>query len=201
MSLATYSDLQASIKSWLHRDGLDSIIPDLIRIGELRIFREVRCRVMESVFSGTIANGSITVPSDYLELKFAYINATPTSQLSRMSGAQLYSKWPNRTAQGKPIGIAREGSNFIFGPYPDSSYAVAGIYYAKPTSIATTANALYVANPDLYLFAALAEAAPYIKDDPRVQLWEAKYASIKQQINFEDASESGGAGTMSVSTA
>lgn len=201
MSISTYAELQTAVTNWVHRSDLTSIVPDLIRLGELRIFREVRCRVMESAFSGTIANGAIAVPADYLELKFAYINSTPTSQLARMSGAQLYAKWPNRTAQSKPIGIAREGSNFIFGPYPDSAYAVAGIYYAKPTSIQTTANALFAANPDLYLFAALAEVAPYIQDDPRVQLWEAKYASIKQQISFEDSSESGGAGTMAVSTA
>jgi hypothetical protein len=201
MSISTYAELQTAVANWLHKDGLTSIIPDLIRIGELRIFREVRCRVMETAFSGTISNGSIAVPSDYLEFKFAYINDTPTSQLSRMSGAQLYSKWPTRTAQGKPQAIARQGTNFIFGPYPDSGYSVAGIYYAKPTSIQSSNNALFVANPDLYLFAALAEAAPYIGDDKRVPLWDAKYGSIKQQMAFEDSSESGGAGTMAVSTA
>lgn len=198
MSIATYSDLQQAVINWLHRDGLTSIVPDLIRIGELRIFREVRTRVMESTFSGTIANGVIAVPADYLELKFAYINASPTSQLSRYSASQMYAKWPTRVAQGKPTGIAREGSNFIFGPYPDSSYAVLGTYYARPTSIQTSDNALFVANPDLYLFAALAEAAPYIGDDPKVALWETKYDSIKRQLSFEDDMESSGAGSMAV---
>ncbi len=198
MSLSTYADLQTAVASWLHRADLTAITPDLIRLGELRIFREVRCRDMETALSGTIANGVIALPSDYLDLKFAYIDATPVSKLDRASASQIYEQYPYRSASGKPTSIAREGSNFIFGPYPDSGYAVKGIYYAEPVSIATTANALFVANPDLYLFAALCEAAPYIQDDPRVQLWEGKYASIKQQIAWEDSEEYGSGAGMAV---
>lgn len=199
MSLASYADLQAAVTSFTHRSDLASIIPDLITIAEKRIFREVRIRVMETAFSGTIANGVIALPSDYLDLKFAYINATPTSQLDRMAASQIYAKWPERTASGKPNAIARQGSNFIFGPYPDSSYAVAGIYYAQPVGIATTANALFTANPDLYLFATLAETAPYIGDDAKVQLWEGKYGSVKAQLEAEDDNEYGSGGGLTVS--
>jgi hypothetical protein len=207
VSITTYAELQTAVKNWLHRSGVlaqddvTSIIPDLITIAEKRIFREVRVRVMESTLSSTIANGVIAVPADYLDLKFAYINATPTSALQRAPASQVYSTYPTRSAQGKPTMIAREGSNFIFGPYPDSGYTVSGIYYAKPTGIATSANTLFTDNPDLYLFAALCEAAPYIQDDPRVQLWEAKYASIKQQMAFEDESEYGSGGGLNVSAA
>lgn len=202
MSLdGTYSGLCASVAAFLHRSDLTAIIPDLILIGEKRIFRKVRCRVMEATFSGTIANGVIAVPTDYLELKFAYINSTPTSYLSGTSASQVYAKFPMRNAQGKPTLIGREGSNFIFGPYPDSAYAVLGTYYAKPTSVQTSANALFVANPDLYLMAALCESAPYLKDDPRVQLWDAKFAVIVNDINNEAATEEGSSGGIAVKAA
>lgn len=205
MALTNYTELQAAVASFTHRSDLTSIIPDLITLAEKRIFREVRVRVMESTFSGTIASGVIALPSDYLELKFAYTSANPTSQLSRASASQIYAKYPMRTAEGKPQLIGREGSNFIFGPYPDSAYTVAGIYYAKPTIIATSANALFLANPDLYLYATLAETAPYVEDDPRwsakVALWEGKYGAVKQQMAFEDASESGSGGLMAIRAA
>jgi len=185
----------------LHRADLTAIIPDLILIGEKRIFRIVRSRVMEATFSGTIANGVIAVPNDYLALKFAYINSNPTSNLSGTTASQIYAKFPNRVAQGKPTLIGREGSNFIFGPYPDSAYAVLGTYYAKLTSIQTSANALYVANPDLYLMAALCEAAPYIKDDPRIPMWDAKFAAIVKDIENETAGEEGSSGGIAVKPA
>lgn len=199
MSLdGTYAGLKASVADFLHRADLTAIIPDLILLGEKRIFRKVRCRVMESTFSGTIASGVIAVPADYLQLKFAYISATPTSFLAGASASQIYAQFPTRTAEGKPTHIGREGSNFIFGPYPDSGYAVLGTYYAKPTSIQTSANALYVANPDLYLMAALCESAPYLEDDPRVQLWDEKFAVIVNDINNEAAREEGSSGGIAV---
>ena len=199
MSITTYAELQTAVGNWTHRADLTSITPDLIMLAEKRIFREARTRVMEAALSGTIANGVIALPSDYLDIKFAYISATPTSQLSRSSASQIYSKFANRQASGKPTHIGREGTNFIFGPYPDSSYAVAGIYYAKPTAIATSVNALFTDSTDLYLMATLCECAPYMKDDPRVALWEAKYNTILEQLNKQEAREAGGAGGMAVS--
>lgn len=202
MSLdGTYAGLQASVADFLHDSELTAIIPDLIVMGEKRIFRVVRCRVMETAFSGTIANGVIAVPSDYLEFKFAYIDSTPTSNLSGTTASQIYAKFPTRSAQGKPTLIGREGTNFIFGPYPDSAYAVKGTYYARLTSVVTSPNALFVQSPDLYLMAALCEAAPYMQDDARVPLWDAKFGTIVSDITNEAAGEEGSSGGMAVRAA
>jgi hypothetical protein len=156
---------------------------------------------METALSDTIASGVIAVPADYLELKYAYINSTPIKNLQKATASQIYAQYPLRSSDAKPGYIARDGSNFIFGPYPDSTYQVKGIYYAKPTTIATSTNALFTANPDLYLFAALCEATPYIKDDPRITLWEAKYAQILEDIRKEDANENASGGGMMVRAA
>jgi hypothetical protein len=201
MSIQTYAELQTSVANWLHRSDLTSVISDLITIGEKRIFRKVRCRLMETALSGTITGGVVAVPSDFLELKFANLVTTPAQVLQKATASQIYAKYPLRTSDRRPTHIAREGSNFIFGPYPSSDDVLSGIYYAEPTVIATSANALFLANPDLYLFAALCEAAPYIKDDPRVQLWEAKFTQILEDIRKEDSGENSSGGGMAVSPA
>lgn len=201
MPLTTFAELQTSVANWLHRSDLTSVIPDFIRLGEVRLFRDVRARCMETALSGTISSGVLAVPSDYLELKFAYIDASPAKSLVSAPASQIYEKYPTRTASGKPGFIAREGSNFIFGPYPDSGYSVKGIYYARPTSIATTANSLFTLNPDLYLYAALCEAAPYLVDDARVQMWEMKRKALTEQVNSEADQEYGSGGGLSVVTA
>ncbi len=198
MAISSYAELQSAVINWLHRDGLTTYVPDFITIGEKRIFREVRCRVMETALTGTISSGAVAVPADYLALKYAYINSSPISKLTRASASQLLSKYPLRSADGKPVQIARDGTNFIFGPYPDSNYSILGIYYAKPTIVSSSANALFVANPDLYLFASLCEAAPFIKNDERIPVWEAKYASIKKQLADEADQEEASGGGMAV---
>jgi hypothetical protein len=198
MAITTYAELQTAVSNWLHRADLASVVPDLITLGEKRIFREVRVRVMESALNGTIASGVLAVPADYLELKSAYIDYTPVQQLQRATPSAIYNEYPLRVSTSKPRLIAREGSNFIFGPYPDGDYTVKGIYYAQPTTITSSDNALFVANPDLYLFAALAEAAPYIGNDSRVGLWEQKYMSVKMDMEASDRREYGAGGGLQV---
>lgn len=201
MSITTYADLQTSVANWLHRADLTTSIPDFITLGEKRIFRKVRCRVMETALTGTMSSGVIAVPSDYLELKSAYLTSTPVALLQKSSLSQIYAKYPLRSSTGRPAYIAREGSNFIFGPFPDSTYTISGIYYAQPTGIATSVNALFTANPDLYLFAALCEAAPFLGDDARIPLWESKFAQSLDDIRKEDATENASGGGMTVRAA
>lgn len=201
MTISTNAQLETAVASWLHRADLTSIVPDLVMLGEKRIFREVRAREMETALSVTISSGVATVPSDYIDLKFAYVDGAPTSKLTRASPSQIYEQYPLRSSGGKPVKIAREGANFIFGPYPGQNYTIKGIYYAEPTAVATSANALFVANPDLYLFAALAEAAPYLKNDKRIGVWEGKYNQIKNQIDTQEAKEERSGGGMAVSAA
>jgi hypothetical protein len=170
-------------------------------LAEERIFRTIRAREMETALSETITSGVIAVPSGYVALKSVYLDGTPTTKLNRSTVAQIYENYPTRSSDTKPKYIAREGSNFIFGPYPDAAYTVKGIYYARLTSIATSANALFTANPDLYLMATLCESAPYIKDDSRVAVWEAKFAQIKADIEEENDEEERSGGGMHVRTA
>lgn len=198
MSLSTYSDLCTSVANWLNRSDLTTIIPDLVVLGEKRVFRKLRIREMETALAGTITNGVLAVPADYLELKSARIVATPVSKLKRASLDQLYEKYPNRSSVGRPEWIAREGANFVFGPSADGNYDVAGIYYAKPASIQSAVNAVFTACPDAYLFGALCEAAPYLKDDDRVQLWEAKLQSVIDDANGEARTEDASGGGLTV---
>jgi len=37
MAISTYSELQTAVKNWSKRADLDSMIPDFIRLAELRV--------------------------------------------------------------------------------------------------------------------------------------------------------------------
>lgn len=183
MAITTYAELQTAVGNWLHRADLTSYIPDLITLGETRIMREVKSRDMETAFSDTIASQVIALPTSYIELKFAYVFVSKNIRLQRRTAQWIYETYPVRTGEGTPNFIAREGSNFIFGPSPASTYTVTGVYYKDIGPLSSSAHALFTNNPDLYLFAALAETEPFLKNDKRVALWEAKYNKIKDDIN------------------
>jgi len=162
---------------------MSSTIADLITVAEARIFREARTRDTEATLSGTIASGVVTVPTDYIALKFAYLVTSPAQILERRDAEWIYSQYPTRSSAGRPKYIARESGNFIFGPYADSGYTLAGVYYKKLAALSTTAHALYTNNPDLYLFGCLAESEIIIGRDARVPIWEAKYQKILSDVN------------------
>lgn len=186
MSISSYDELKTAVASWLHRTNLTATVPDFIMLGEKRINREVRCADMETTYSGTIANGVIAVPTDFLSWKVLYIDGSPTRILRVRPLDWLIENYPTRSSHAQPIFAARNGANFEFGPYADSAYTVKGTYYKRLTSVATSWNALATTNPDLYLAASLAEAIPFVKGND-LQIWETKYAMIRDGINQEDS--------------
>jgi hypothetical protein len=194
LSITTYSELQTAAANWLTRSDLTSQIPDFITIGEAEIFRKLRIREMETAFSTAISSGVIALPTGYKELKFAYINTSPVARLTRKAASWIYEKYPFRSAYGQPAFIAREGSNFIFGPYPDSTYTVSGVYYKNLGPLSSSAHAVFTNNPDLYLYATLVAAEPYIKNDKRLPMWKEEFGRILTSVQMESdkEDESGG---------
>jgi len=191
MSITTYAELKTSISNWLARSDLNTYVGDFIALGEKRIYRDLRIRAMETAMNSSIASGVIAVPSGYVAMKYAYIEANPIGKLARKDAEWIYEQYPTRAADGQPYFFAREADNFIFGPYPDSTYTVKGVYYKRLDALSdsNTTN-WFVANaPDLLLFASLCEAAPFLKADNRIQVWEAKYGMVKNSVQLEDDQE------------
>lgn len=199
MAITTYAELKTSVANWLARDDLTTYIPDFITLAEARIYRELKIRQMETALSSAISSGVIAVPSGYTQMKFAYVDGSPIKKLERFDLERLYQEYPTRSADGKPAAFAREGTNFVFGPYPDSEYTIKGTYYKKldPLSDENSSNWLITDAPDLILFASLAEAKPFIKDDVRIALWESKYGNARSEINRKERDEAFSGSVMS----
>lgn len=185
MAITTYNELKTAVITWSARSDLTTLVVDLIMLGEKRIQREVRTPDMETAYSGTISSGVIAAPSDFLEWKAVYIDSNGANRLQPKSWEWVLQNYPTRSSDGLPKFIARNAANFEFGPYPDSTYSVKGTYYKRLTTVASSWNALATANPDLYLFASLAETNAYVADDPRVAVWENKYREIRESLNSE----------------
>jgi hypothetical protein len=191
MSISSYSELKTAVSTWLARSDLTSYTGDLVALGEKRIYRDLRIRAMEASLSSTIAAGVIAVPDGYVAMKYAYVEANPIGKMQRKDAEWIYEKYPTRAADGQPRYFAREADNFIFGPYPDSTYTIKGVYYKRLTALsdANPTNWFITNSPDLLLFAALCEAAPFLKADNRIQIWETKYKMVKDSIQLEDDQE------------
>lgn len=193
MSFSNYSTFRVSVGAWLDATELTTAqLDDIINMAENRIFRECRTRELETTTTATISSGTVAVPSDYREMKLAYVNSSPIRELERRSAEWILTNYPLRSADGDSIYIARDGSNFIFGPYPSSNDQVVIRYYRNPTAMsggADTVNSLYQQNEDLYLYASLVQGELFLQRQKRSQTWELMYQNALNRVNNEDKSE------------
>jgi hypothetical protein len=63
------------------------------------------------------------------------------------------------------------------------------VYYARLTALSADnpTTGLFEWAPDLYLYASLLQAAPYLRDDARVPIWLAAYDTLVQQLIAADS--------------
>ena len=142
-----------------------------------------------------VSSGVAAVPSDFKALKFAYyVNGSYTDPLQWVALEELYRDYPDRSDSGIPAVISREAGNFVFGKVAnDGTAALKGVYYAKQDPLRTTDPSWYVTNaPEVLLYGSLLEAVPFIKDDPRIPVWESFYTgavnTLKEENNNADVS-------------
>jgi hypothetical protein len=195
MSLTTYAELKTAISSFKHRSDLSGVLDDIVTLGEKRIMRQVRATEMETAMSVSIsASGTATVPTGFLGLKYAFIDGSPAKNLIIKTPQQILTQYPQRSSSSKPAWIGYDAATFMFGPFPDSTYTVKGTYYARQGPLSSGVYDLFTNNPDLFLFACLAETEAYVVNEKRLPLWAAKYEQIKEDINTEAKGIAAGGG-------
>lgn len=86
----------------------------------------------------------------------------------------------------------RQGPKLYLWPKPAISdplnYFSVDFQYVRdvlPLSDDTTTNGLFLRHPDLYLYGALVESAPFYEHDERLQMWQARYDRAVSEINIE----------------
>jgi hypothetical protein len=189
MALATYNDLKASVADWLNRADLTAVIPDFIALSEARFNREMRVAQMVKVATATVSDGYFAVPADHLQTISLRVTAPDNyngkcefvsiQRLNELNGN------PNLTNTSRYYSIV--DGNFRLAPQPNGETTLELTYYGKiPTlSDSNTTNWLLTKSPDLYLYASLMQASPYLKDDERVALWATAMGQAMEAMQLE----------------
>jgi hypothetical protein len=189
MALTNYTDLKATVASYLGRSDLTNQIPDFITLAELRLSRDIRTRKLLKSVTTTMTGGDPTIglPSDFLELRDIYVEATPRITVTYMAPS-AFSRDARVTDSGRPVFYTTLGSEFVFAPIPDTNYTVEMLYYFKPVAMSdSVASNEFMANyPDALLYATLGEAEPYLMNDARINTWAAMYDRSITRINTSD---------------
>ena len=195
---STYAGLTQEIIDYAIRTGdttFASYIPNFISYAETWMNRILRIRVMEQNATANLntmdANGGISLPNDYLEIRAISVNTNPVTDLQYVTAQkmfQLQSQQAN-TYTSTPLYFTIIGGQMRFFPQVDSSstLSVNIVYYGKPAPLTTnTTNNVLIYYPDLYLHASLLQAYIFLKDQSGIAFETQALTSIINDIEKAD---------------
>lgn len=188
MALDTYSNLKTTIANYLNRSDLTAYLGDFITLTEARLNRELRVREMVNTDTSTTTvagTQSYSLPTGYLEATTVIFQSDPYCTLRFISNSDFYNKYNASQSRGKPTYFTIVGSNILLGVAPNSATTLQINYYKSLTALSdsNTSNDILTNYPELYLYGALAESAPFIMQDERINTWGNLYKEALKNAN------------------
>lgn len=196
--LTTIADLKAAVARWLNRTNLTTDIDDFVALGDARVRRDQRWD--RRIYSAENGGAFVAFTAQYQALP---VGVQIVRDLWPASGSSLRALEQTSFAglrdlastNGDVAGIPRKyavlpapdaaaaGARVAFWPQPTVDFTFDLVYVHDVGKLASPENRLFVYAPDVYLWAALAESAPFLKHDERVPLWEQKYGAAIAALN------------------
>lgn len=195
-----YASLQTTIASWLARNDLTTTIPTLIELAEARFRRELKSWLKTTYENNSIADDLVLPSTVDTVLSVSYNDGPggtynhPLDLITETDFQYRMSANPAVSAPARACWVDRDedqGTTTLhFWPpvsasSPISNLKVSYIKALPSLSDSVTTNALLEEAEDVYLYGALAEAAPFLEHDERLPMWEERVFSGIKGLNIQ----------------
>jgi hypothetical protein len=208
-TITDYTSLQTAVTEYLARDQdttLIARIPTFIQLAEAKFNRELYVRQMETRATALVNTSSsepefISLPADFQSMRRVRLSSVSGKpHLDFKSGTQLDEyRTMSGDVTGQPLFFTIFGSEIELAPTPDAAYTIEMVYRQSIPALAdNSTNWLLTLAPDLYLYGALLESAPYIKEDGRIQTWALGFSSALDGLNRLGMTSTFNAGPLNV---
>lgn len=187
----SYDKLRSDIARWINRTDLGDDIPGFIVNAEARINTDLRVRQMLETATLDVVDGkSASLPDGWLEFKL--VTAADGTPMKFMTPEDRQQRAP--WASGDVRFFTPLGTRVQFLPEAGTAFTVESLFYKRLVPLATNgSNWLLLEKPNVYLYAALAEASLFLKKPDDANRWGGLYAGLVGAMNEESekASHSG----------
>lgn len=188
MSLDTYTNLQAEVADWMNRSDLTLKIPTFIVLAESMIKRDLRRTT--AIATLTVTTAQTQLPDDVAELRsLKSLTGLPSQSWPIIVGT--YDMLSDAFARhagvaGQPKFAAVLGKQLFVAPAPDQPYDLEAVYFQSlvPLSGSNATNVILTEFPDIYLWATLLIAEPFLENDSRAGMWKAAYDAAISAANL-----------------
>jgi hypothetical protein len=192
----TYSSLLEDVRNYLERGFTaesDQIVfdqlPRLVTLGERRIARELKIQGFIRSVQTTLAVGTAVYlkPDRWRDTISISVNNQP---LQTRSYEYCRSYWPDESETAAPEFYADyDYQHWLIVPTPSTAGTLEVVYYEQPALLGDDQQTNWITEyaPDLVLYAALLEAAPFLKNDERIPTWQAMYDRAAKALAGENS--------------
>lgn len=190
----TYTSLVADVTLYLERSDAQTInqIPSFINLAESIISDELKILGQQQTVTTTLVQGSPTLQKPTRWRKTTSVNVTVAGErfpLLLRKYEYMRNYWPNPTQEEVPKFYGDyDFDHWFIAPTPDDNYAIEILYYEKiqPLDATNQTNWFTINAPQAMLYGTLLQAMPFLKNDSRVQLWQALYDRAIQTLKLEN---------------
>ena len=190
----TYTSLVADVTLYLERSDAQTInqIPSFINLAESIISDELKILGQQQTVSTTLVQGDPTLQKPTRWRKTTSMNITVAGErfpLLLRKYEYMRNYWPTPTDEDVPKFYGDfDFDHWFIAPTPDDNYAIEILYYEKiqPLDATNQTNWFTINAPQAMLYGTLLQAMPFLKNDSRVQLWQALYDRAVQTLKLEN---------------
>lgn len=192
----TWAELQTAIQDYM-KDTVSfdtARCKQLIAFAERRFNRILRVPEMETAATLTLNAATVSLPSDFLQLRSIYINTDPKVTLEPMEPATLRCQYATAST-GRPQNYAlQSGNEIVFGPSPDATYNLVINYYKKIPALGASqaTNWLLTDHSDLYLFQSLIMAEFFGWNDERLPVIKGGVDEMIDELKMQGIKKASG---------
>lgn len=195
----TYDTLTSAVLQYLERQdpAVVNAIPTFITLAEFGIAEQIKTlgqmQIVESVMS--LGNPVIQKPARWRKTVSMNVLVNGKKQpvlLRKYEYLKTY--WPDATQTSVPLYYAdTDWDHWYIAPTPDQAYPFEVLYYERiaPLSSTNQTNWLTQNAPNAMLFGTLLQTAPFLKNDGRLQMWQAIYDNAIAALKTEDVARVG----------
>jgi hypothetical protein len=172
----------------------------IIGLGESRVYRDLRSSAMEVPFTSvTVTSNLAPIPSDMIEASLVYFTGKkPAEYIPEVYALELIN---SGATLGYEQYFFQQGENLSFWPTVANATTVQGRYFKRFADLKTGGlNAVFTRYPEIFLFAALAESAPFYGENENLPIWENKTAALIASANKNERWRSASAGGLRIRT-
>lgn len=189
MNFASYADFREKVRVLIEGDEIGETFSTttldlIIGLAEQRIYRDLRASTMYTTATLTsVASNALPLPTSLLALDRVVIGGDQVEVTDLWRVEQLISAGASAS---DPTYCAQRGDSLIFFPAVADSTSIVLSYYARPADVSAGINTTVTRYPEVFLYASVAESAPFLGEDNRVGLWEQKYANALAQATKDE---------------